>query len=297
MRILNFGSLNLDLFYTVDHFVQAGETLSSEKLERFCGGKGLNQSIALARAGAPVWHAGCIGEDGRCLLELLAENGVNVTYVRTSGQTSGHAVIQRDRNGQNCILLYGGANSQLTDAFVDEVLAGFGKGDVLLLQNEINQLDRIVDRAWERGMKIVLNPSPANEALDRLDLSKIDTFLLNEIEGQALTGRAAPDEILDELRRRYPAATIVLTLGKAGVCYDDGTLRCSHGIYDVPVADTTGAGDTFTGYYLAASTAGETPQEALRLASVASSLAVTKIGAAPSIPTMREVRAADLKLK
>lgn len=297
MRILNFGSLNLDLFYTVDHFVQAGETLSSQKLERFCGGKGLNQSIALARAGASVWHAGCVGADGESLRALLAENGVDATLVQTVGPTSGHAVIQRDRTGQNCILLYGGANLQITKSFVSEVLSGFGPGDVLLLQNEINQLEWIVNCACERGMRIVLNPSPANEALLRVDLSKVDTFVLNEIEGCALTGEREPTAILDGLRRLYPRATVVLTLGKEGVCYDDGTLRCSHGIYDVPVADTTGAGDTFTGYYLAASTSGETPQEALRLASVASSLAVTKKGAAPSIPNMREVRAADLKLK
>ena len=296
MKILNFGSLNLDNVYSVDHFVRAGETLSSSKLEKFSGGKGLNQSLSLARAGAEVYHAGCIGQDGQLLLDLLKESGADTRFVRCVPGPSGHAIIQVDKNGQNCILLYGGANQEITTEFVDEVLAAFSAGDVLLLQNEINNLDYIVEKAADKGMKIALNPSPIGENLFRLPLQKITYFILNEIEGKEITGKEAADDILAEFRRRYPQSVVVLTLGKDGAVYDDGTTRCRHGIYDVPVADTTAAGDTFTGYFLTCITAGETPAAALEKASIASSLAVSVKGAAPSIPTMEQVKAANLPL-
>ena len=296
MKILNFGSLNLDNVYSVDHFVRAGETLSSFKLERFSGGKGLNQSLALARAGAQVYHAGCIGADGRQLLDLLTESGADTRFVRCVEGPSGHAVIQVDKKGQNCILLYGGANQAVTEPFVDEVLASFDAGDVLLLQNEINCLGYIVEKASARGMRIALNPSPISENLFRLPLEKITYFILNEIEGREIAGREAPEEILAEFRRRFPDCVVVLTLGRDGAVYDDGTTRCRHGIYDVPVADTTAAGDTFTGYFLTCITNGEAPASALEKASIASSLAVSVKGAAPSIPTMAQVLGADLPL-
>lgn len=295
MRILNFGSLNLDSFYSVDHFVQAGETLSSEKLEQFCGGKGLNQSIALAKAGADVCHAGCVGADGAALLRLLEESGVNTEYVRTVEDVSGHAIIQVDSHGQNCILLYGGANHRITREMIREVMADFGKDDVLLLQNETNLVGEIVEEACRRGMRIALNPSPVNERLREIDMSKVTWFLLNEVEGKAMTGQTEAEEMLRVFRERYPQSVVVLTLGKDGVLYDDGAVHCAHGIYEVPVVDTTGAGDTFTGYFLASRMAGKTPQESLRLASVASSLVVSRKGAGPSIPLLAEVEAAGLK--
>lgn len=228
------------------------------------------------------------------LLDLLAASGADTRFVRQLDEASGHAIIQVDKKGQNCILLYGGANMQITEAFADQVLATCGKGDVLLLQNEINLLPYIVDKAYERGMEIALNPSPINEQLGRLPLDKIRYFILNEIEGRELTGEEAPEDILREFRRRYPNAVVVLTLGKSGAVYDDGHTRCRHGIYKVPVVDTTAAGDTFTGFFLTAVTSGKEPEEALRIASVASSLAVSRQGAAPSIPTMEEVLQADL---
>lgn len=295
MKVLNFGSLNIDFVYSVDHFVRAGETLSSDRLEKFCGGKGLNQSVALARAGATVLHAGCVGADGGMLTELLAASGADTRFVRQTDDASGHAIIQVDKKGQNCILLYGGANQQITDAFVDEVLSSCEKGDVLLLQNEINNLPYIMEKAFACGMEIALNPSPINDRLTQLPLDKVKYFILNEIEGTELTGETDPEKILAAFRQKYPRSVVVLTLGKHGAVYDDGTTRCGHGIYDVPVVDTTAAGDTFTGYFLTCITSGKSPEEALRIASVASSLAVSAKGAAPSIPAMETVLKAELK--
>ena len=135
MRVLNFGSLNIDYVYQVDHFVQPGETLSSDALQINCGGKGLNQSVALAKAGVETWHAGLIGPEGAFLKEKLTASGVDTTFVRTVDGSTGHAIIQVDRNGQNSILLHDGANGRLQEAFADEVLSGFHAGDVVLLQN------------------------------------------------------------------------------------------------------------------------------------------------------------------
>ena len=140
MKVLNFGSLNYDYVYEVDHAVMPGETIDSTKMEVFCGGKGLNQSIALARAGVPVYHAGQVGEDGQMFLDICAQSKVDTSYIRQSSGKSGHTIIQLDKNGQNCILLYGGSNRGITKDLVDEVLGHFEKEDIILLQNEINQI-------------------------------------------------------------------------------------------------------------------------------------------------------------
>ncbi len=291
MKILNFGSLNLDYVYTVDHMAAAGETLASEGLQVFCGGKGLNQSIALAKAGIGVYHAGLIGKDGENLLQACRDAGVHTAYIEEAGEKTGHAIIQVDHSGQNCILLYGGANRNITKEFVDRVLADFAEGDLLLLQNEISQLDFIIDRAYEKGMEIILNPSPYDENIGRCDLSKVSLFLLNEIEGNQMTGETEPDRILDRLQEMYPGAEAVLTLGSGGSVYQDGKQRIRQGIFPVQVADTTAAGDTFTGYFLASRMEGRSAEECLRRASRAAAIAVSRAGAAQSIPEREEVDA------
>lgn len=290
MKVLNFGSLNLDYVYAVDHMVTAGETLASRGMQTFCGGKGLNQSIALARAGVPVYHAGLIGEEGEILFETCRESGVNTEFIRRIPGKSGHTIIQVDQDGQNCILLYGGANRSMTREYVDEVLGHFEKGDMLLLQNEINLLDYIIDRAHERGMEIVLNPSPYDHHLDICDFSKISWFLLNEIEGWQVTGEKEPDRILAKLGELYPEARVVLTLGSEGSVYQYKEERYRQGIFKVEVRDTTAAGDTFTGYFIASILEGMPVPDGLRLAARASAIAVSRDGATSSIPVREEVR-------
>lgn len=294
MRILNFGSLNIDNVYRMPHFVRPGETVSSLSLENFPGGKGLNQSVALANAGARVFHAGAVGEDGGCLLSLLEEKGVDVSFVRTLPGRTGHAVIQVDPKGENCILLYGGANRRITGEQISSTLQAFSEGDILLLQNEINDVRLILEEAVQRGMRVALNPSPMDGEALALPLEKVDCFLLNRIEGGQITGRTAPEDILAAMRSRFPKSTVVLTLGSRGVLAADSAGVYRHGIYDVPVVDTTGAGDTFTGYFLACAAGGMGIERSLELASKASSLAVGKKGAASSIPKMEEVLSAQI---
>lgn len=290
MKTLNFGSLNYDYVYTVDHIVEPGETVASLSMETFCGGKGLNQSLALARAGVPVWHAGMVGEDGDRLLDICRRSGVDVSLVRTVSGKSGHTIIQVDRGGQNCILLYGGSNRRIPQDYVEEVLSGFSEGDILLLQNEINDIRKILDLAYDKKMRIVLNPSPFDKNVLSCNLSKVSMFFLNEIEGFGLTGERKPDRILDRMQERFSEAVCVLTLGRDGaVCLDHGSRLCQP-IFPSPRVDTTGAGDTFTGFFLSEILRGGSLQSAMRLASQASAVAVSRMGAAASIPTLDEVQ-------
>ena len=294
--ILNFGSLNIDYVYSVDHFVSPGETISSDSLELFCGGKGLNQSVALSKSGADVYHAGKIGKDGELLKVLLTDSGVHTELIGYADSQSGHAIIQVDCSGQNPIILYGGANRKITKEFADEVFRHFGKGDILLLQNEISCLEYIMECAFKKGMRIALNPSPMNESILNLPLHYVEWFILNEIEGKAISGKEKYDEIAEAIIEKYPDSRVVLTLGKQGVYYQDKNAKLRHGIYDVKVVDTTAAGDTFTGYFLALVNEGAEIKTALEKASIASSLSVSQKGAAPSIPDRAMVDGSKLLL-
>ena len=289
MKILNFGSLNLDLVYQMPHFVRAGETLSSTAFSRNVGGKGLNQSVALAKAGAQVYHAGLVGEDGEMLRSFLAENGVDVRFVRTVDAPSGHAVIQVEPAGNNCIFLYGGANQRVTEDFIREALEPFEAGDFLILQNEINDIGRIISLAADKGMQVVLNPSPIADNLKSLPLERVSWFILNEIEGAELSGRSDAEDVLEGLTARYPHARIVLTLGSEGSVYAGEGRRVHQSAYRVKAVDTTAAGDTFTGFFFAAMAEGADVEEALLRASKASAISVTRPGAAARIPTLSEV--------
>lgn len=289
MKVLNIGSMNLDHVYNVDHIVQPGETQATDGMNIFLGGKGMNQSIALAKAGADVYHGGMIGEDGQLFLDACKEYGVNSDYIRQIEGKTGHAIIQIDKSAQNCILLYGGTNECLTEEYVDEVLEGFEAGDMLLLQNEVNRLSYIVDKAYEKGMQIALNPSPFNDRLKEVDMSKISLFLMNEVEGGQITGLTEPEDIIAKVVELYPNAKIVLTLGKDGAIYAEGDLRIHQPIFKVEAVDTTAAGDTFTGYFLAGLIEGMEIAEILKMSAKASSIAVTRKGAVPSIPYRSEV--------
>lgn len=289
MKILNFGSLNIDYTYRLEHIVAPGETISSKTLEVFPGGKGLNQSIALARAGAEVFHAGAIGTDGDFLIDICKESGVKTQYIQRKEVRTGNAIIQVTDTGQNCIILYPGANRTQSKGWIDHVLKQFSKGDMLLLQNEINMVDYLIDTAYEKGMQIVLNPSPYDNHLAPCNLNKIDIFLMNEVEGEQITGEASCNEILRVMREEFPHAAVVLTLGEKGSVYQKGDMICRQDCICVEPVDTTAAGDTFTGYFLAGLARGEQVEFVMKWSAAASALAVTQKGAVSSIPQKEEV--------
>ena len=289
-KILDFGSLNIDIIYKVDHIVKEGETISSSAIIQSAGGKGANQAAAAAKANAEVYLAGKIGQDGAFLLDLLNSYNVNTSLVYTYEGQTGQAIIQLDKNSQNSIILFPGGNKLITKDEVDEVLSNFTEGDYILLQNEISNLDYIINAAYKKNMIICLNPSPFNDVINNIDLNKVNIIFVNEIEAETLCGKKEnTDDMINSILDKYNNLEIVLTLGKNGVIYAKGDIRHSFGIYDVEVKDTTAAGDTFTGYFIALRSKGETVEKALEISSKASSITVSKMGAMESIPTYNEV--------
>lgn len=300
-RILNFGSLNIDYVYSLDHIVRAGETEASFDYQVFPGGKGLNQSAALSRAGGRVFHGGRIGREGLFLKAALEECGVDCRFLRIDGGANGHAVIQRTPEGENSILLYAGANHKNTRADIDGALARFDKGDVLVCQNETSEVPYLIEAAFRRGMRVAWNPSPVTDVVSAVKLDMLTWLVINEIEGQAITGESEPEAILEALERRAPELRVVLTLGAEGSVYRHKGLILRQERYEVPVRDTTAAGDTFLGYFIQeASQAGQEPEavrRALKMASMAAALAVSREGAMPSIPLREEVERELAKLE
>lgn len=290
MKIINIGSINIDHVYGVDHFVRPGETLESSSYTLFSGGKGANQSIAIARAGATVMHAGKIGPEGIWLREKLRASGVDVRLVQTVDTPTGHAVIQVNREGENAIIIHGGANRTFSESDIEKPLSHAEAGDLLLLQNEINAVERVLHMAAEREMTIAFNPAPMTDAVKTYPLELVDIFLVNEVEGEALTGEKSPEAILSAMQQRYPGSRTVLTLGGAGVIYADEERHIRADAMKVEAVDTTGAGDTFIGYFLAELSREGDIENALQLAVRASALCVTREGAADSIPSLGELQ-------
>lgn len=289
MRVLNFGSLNIDYVYKVDNFLKPGETKAARSLDVFAGGKGLNQSLALARAGARVAHAGRIGAEGRFLVEKLEAAGVDASRVEISSNANGHAIIQVDERGRNCILLFGGANRDIDEAFIARALENFGAGDILLLQNEIASIPLIMAKAKARGMTIVMNPAPFDAGIASYPLGLVDIFILNEIEAADLAGVGDPEAAAIALGARFPTAKIVVTLGSEGSLCVEGGRVIRQKAYKVKAVDTTAAGDTFSGYFLAGLLEGLDTASSLDLGARAASICVTRQGAADSVPARAEL--------
>lgn len=292
MKSLVFGSLNLDITMQLDHIVAPGETIAAKDMQVFTGGKGFNQAIALARAGSNVAFAGAIGDDGEMLMDAMKEANIDTTHVLRLPCKTGQAIIQVDSNGQNCIIILAGANGQISKEHVDSTLADYARGDLILLQNEIANMPYIVESAHRLGMQVALNPSPYREDLMAL-IPQVDILLLNEVEGEQLTGEQDPQKIMDALQARYPGISAVVTLGADGAWFLSAEGERTFGpAFRCKAVDTTAAGDTFTGFFLTTYLASGDAALALRTAAQASAIAVSRPGAAPSIPTMAEVQAA-----
>lgn len=291
MAVLNFGSLNYDHVYEMDHFTQPKETQSSLSYIRNFGGKGLNQSIALAKAGVDVFHAGKVGNDGQDFIDYLKKYHVDTRYlVKDDAQATGHAIIEICK-GQNRIILHGGANQDIDEGQIDETLKDFSKEDVLLVQNEISSMSYLIEKAHEKGMMIVFNTAPMNEKVFRYPLDKVDLFIVNEIEGAGLAKIETDDleKIIEALKETYPDRKFVLTAGESGSFYFDKDTCIRQDIYPVEAVDTTAAGDTFTGYFLASYLKDKDVKKALDLAAKASSITVQGKGAAQSIPEISDL--------
>ncbi|MFC0267026.1 ribokinase [Kushneria aurantia] len=292
--VYNFGSINIDHVYRVPHLVKPGETLSSTDYRVVLGGKGANQSLALARGGGRVVHWGQLGKSDRWALDTLSQGGVDTDSVRLVDGPSGHTVIQVDDKGENAIVLFGGANQAFTAERIDGLLDGAEFGDWLLLQNECNAVDEIIERALQHRLKIAFNPAPMTRAVKDLPLDELSLLFVNRGEAAALVGCDAESttEVLTRaLHEQLPETDIVLTLGSEGAWFITANSGETHYQPARPVqaVDTTGAGDTFIGYYMAALQEGRDVSTCLLRATAAAALAVQKHGATESIPDRDEV--------
>ncbi|MFK7948992.1 MAG: ribokinase [Saprospiraceae bacterium] len=286
MKILNFGSINIDYVYSLSHFVQPGETISSKSFQTFIGGKGCNQSVAIAKSGVEVFHAGNISESGLFIKKQLDDWNVNTQFINIVKEATGHAIIQVNDEGENSIIIHGGANQTISEIQIDETLAHFEKGDFLILQNEINNIDSIIAKAKEKEMQIFFNPAPMTNDVHNYPLELVDFFIVNETEGQQLTGETNVKSVINKMKSTYPNAAIIMTLGEKGVIYVKNEEWIEKPTFEVEVVDTTAAGDTFIGYFVASLKRGKLVESALQIANRAASLTVTQKGGAISIPTI-----------
>ena len=286
MKVLNFGSINKDFIYSVNDFVNPGETISSIKYNIKIGGKGLNQSVAISKAGQKIYHAGIINIDDTFILDKLKKWNINCENILLGDNPTGHAIIQVDKKGENSIIIHGGANDDVDIKFIESVLSKFNSGDILVLQNEINNIKEIIKRAHHKKMKIVFNPAPFNKEILSYDLNRISTLILNQTEGEALSKEKKPDNILKVLNSKFKNTEIILTLGEKGSIYSFKDQLFKIEAHRADTVDTTGAGDTFIGYYVAGLISGMNKKENLNRASEAAAIATTKIGGAESIPRL-----------
>ena len=277
MKVLCFGSANLDHVYKVDHFTVPGETQGCLEYNIKCGGKGVNQAIAMAFAGNDTYFAGIIGSDGGLLKDALVDKGVHIDYMKISNKPTGHAIIEVDQSGQNHILLYGGTNKEIDFEYIDEVLSHFSKGDIVVLQNEINNVPYIIERCYEKEMKIFFNAAPYDIAVKNYPIEKVTWLVVNETEGAALSNEEDYEKIIQTLKQKYPHTHILFTMGKEG----------SRVLTDKE--DTTGAGDTYIGYFVRGIVEEMPLLETAQMATKASAIAVTRFGAVDSIPNYEEV--------
>lgn len=290
-RIITLGSLNLDFTYQLPKPLEVGETLSSLSYRCGAGGKGANQSIAAARAGAEVYHAGRIGHDGALLRRTLADSGVKLDFLEEVETPTGHAVVLINDAGDNSIVLYGGANRTIDESFIDRVTSAANPGDILLLQNEVTCISHAMEAGRKAGMRVAFNFAPFDPKLaPELPLSLCDVLFLNRIEAGGIAGKSDVEEILETLSRRFPETELVLTLGPEGaVALTPAGERFHADSPRVEVVETTAAGDTFIGYYLAAVLDGFDTGRALERACRAAALCCSRAGAAESIPTRAEL--------
>ncbi len=284
MKILNFGSINKDLVYKVEDFVKPGETISSKDYGLYLGGKGLNQSVAISKSGSEVYHAGCVNKSDHSIISDLKKWGVNTEYINKIDEATGHAIIQINHNGENSIIIHGGANNCVEGNQIDKVLSNFNEGDYILLQNEINNVNEIIEKAHNKGLIIFFNPAPYSIQINNYSLEKVNTLIYNETEGKGLSHKTDEMKIIDTLSNKYPNTRHILTLGERGSIYSFNNKTIKIKAEVVKTVDTTAAGDTYIGYYISNISKGVSIEKSMKNASKAAAIATTTVGGAKSIP-------------
>lgn len=290
MAVFNLASINADLFYQVPHLLAPGETLASTDHSRGLGGKGANMSVAIARAASRVVHIGAVGADGRWAVERLLEYGVDTRHINEIDVPTGHAVIMVDDHGENAILLFPGANRAITETHIEVALTQASEADTFLFQNETSAQTEGAKLASAKGMRVVYAAAPFDAQAVKAVLPMLDILVMNAVEAQQLT------DALGETLADLPVRDVVVTLGGDGCRWlntDEGTDKTFPAIPVTPV-DTTGAGDTFTGFLIAALDRGLPMEQAISLGQQAGAIMVTRHGTADVIPDLKDIEDAKL---
>ncbi|KIC20555.1 ribokinase [Leisingera sp. ANG-Vp] len=288
MAIWNLGSINADMVYAMPHLPAAGETLAASSLDRFLGGKGANMSVAAARAGSEVFHIGAVGPDGLWARERLTAFGVDTGHVMETGTPTGHAVIAVEPGGENQIILFPGANRALALEQLTQALSKARAGDTLVIQNETSLQAEAAELGRRLGLRVCYAAAPFDADAVQAVLPFLDFLILNEVEAAQL------EQAIGKPPGAIGVRDVIITLGAKGARHIDGGTGAVQDVPALPVTavDTTGAGDTFTGYVLAGLDQGLAMEKAMAAASRAAALMVTRHGTADVIPELAEVQAA-----
>lgn len=285
MAIWNLGSINADLVYAVPHIPEPGETLSSTDRATFMGGKGANMSVAIARAGSRINHIGALGPDGDWAQKRLLEYGVDTQHIAQFDTATGHAIIMVDEHGENAILLHAGANGEVPQTALQTALSEAQTGDWFVTQNETNLQRTGASLAKKMGLKVAYAAAPFSAERVQAVLEHLDFLILNEVEAAQLT------EATGKTPNALGVRDVVVTLGGDGADWFGPEGKQHFDALPVTPIDTTGAGDTFTGYLLAGLDQGMPMAQAINMATKAGALMVTRKGTADVIPDLSEVRA------
>lgn len=281
--IWNLGSINLDNYYDVPHLPVPGETLAATRHAQGLGGKGANQSIAAARAAAHVSHVGAIGPDGDWIIERLVEYGVHVSHIARVKEATGHASVFVDEKGENCIVIVPGSNAVVTESLIGTALTEASPGDFLLMQNETNGQQFAAETAKTLGLKVAYAAAPFDARAVAKVIDKLDLLVLNTVEAAQLSEKTGRDI------KALGVPDIVVTLGAVGCKWVSKKGEKVYPAYPANPVDTTGAGDTFTGYLVAALDRGIDMEGAIDLALKAGALMVGRRGTGDVIPDLKEV--------
>jgi ribokinase len=285
MAIYNLGSINADHFYSVPHLPQPGETLAATAHSRGLGGKGANQSVAASKGGAKVVHIGAVGPDGDFAIDQLAACGVDVTHIARLEIPTGHAIINVAPDGENAIVIFSSANVAQEEQRILEALETAGAGDTLILQNETNLASFAAEAARARDMRIVYSAAPfdAEQAAEMLPL--VDLLVVNAVEAQQLSNA------LGVRPERLPVPEVLITNGGNGATWRSAGKAHEVPAFKVDPVDTTGAGDTYLGFFVAGLDVGMDVKGAMTFAAAGAAIQVTRPGTADAIPDLTEVKA------
>ncbi|WP_457650790.1 ribokinase [Profundibacter sp.] len=285
MTIYNLGSINADHFYQVSHLPDPGETLAADAFSTGLGGKGINQSVAAAQAGSKVVHIGAVGPDGQWAVDRIAGFGIETQHIQRVETPTGHAIINVDAGGENAIVIFSGANNCQSVMQIEQVLGGADKGDILLLQNETTLQAEAAKIAHDRGLKVIYSAAPFSVEAVRNVMEYVTILMMNQVESEQLCAGLETD------LASLPVSEIIVTKGSNGAMWlqpETGETSYTPSFPVKPV-DTTAAGDTFAGYVAAGLDQGMNVQDAMRRASAAAALKVTRKGTADVIPSADEV--------